>query len=69
FGFRRVPSGLLVAVLIMFTTFTAYLNPHKSGHEGAMLRYIVFHFAFSPVALLIALVRWFQLMWQTRIDL
>jgi hypothetical protein len=65
FGFRRVPTGFLSLVLIMFLTFTAYLNPHNPQEAAATVRYIVLHHYVVPLLVLGALVRWLFILKKT----
>ncbi len=67
FGFREIPSGLLVMMLLVFCTFTGYLNPRFPRDEAmAFVRFKVIHFYLINIFLFVALFRWVLLMRKNR---
>jgi len=66
-GFRKVPTGILVLLLLMVASFTGYLKPDNIvGHEAAQLRFEIFHYYVSVPLVFIATIRWWWLMKKTK---
>lgn len=67
FGFREIPSGILVMILLMFCTFTGYLNPRfPRDPDMAFVRFKVIHYYLSNIFFFVALYRWSFLMKRNR---